>query len=147
MKVDFCKISFEDKEIFLEMCGEFYGSPAVLHKIPKSHMENTFDEIMRGSPYAECYIIKADGEICGYVLLALSFSNEAGGKVIWIEELYVRENMRGMGIAKKFFDFIKKEDFAAIRLEVEPDNVRAVKLYTSLGFKNLGYAQYIFNKT
>ncbi|MCQ2480168.1 MAG: GNAT family N-acetyltransferase, partial [Clostridia bacterium] len=73
-------------------------------------------------------------------------SQEAGGMVCWIEELYVKEEYRNNGIGKEFFDFIKREiepKCKRIRLEVEDYNIGAKRLYSSLGFEMLPYEQMI----
>ena len=82
-------------------------------------------------------------EVYGFALLALTYSNEAGGIVVWLEEIYVKPEHRCKGITGEFFKFIEKEyaDVARIRLETEPDNERAVRLYERNGFTKLGYSQ------
>ena len=82
-------------------------------------------------------------EVYGFALLALTYSNEAGGIVVWLEEIYVKPEHRCKGITGEFFKFIEKEyaDAARIRLETEPDNERAVRLYERNGFTKLGYSQ------
>ena len=85
--------------------------------------------------------------MCGYALLSKTFSQEVGGRVVWLEEIYLRENSRGKGLGKEFFAFFKQKYAAArrLRLEVEPDNARAEKLYRSLGFEELGYKQMVLD--
>ena len=47
------KLEKKDREEYLKMAHEFYHSPAVLHPIPDSYMEKTFDECVNDSVYAE----------------------------------------------------------------------------------------------
>lgn len=49
----------------------------------------------QGQPYAEAYLFEQDGQIAGYGTLAKTFSTEAGGLVIWLEEVYIRQEFRG----------------------------------------------------
>lgn len=139
------EIKQEDRELFLDMVNEFYHSPAVLHTVPKENFKKTFDMLMKSSPYQKGYLFESNGTAAGYALLALTWSNEAGGNVVWIEEVMVLESFRGKGIFKTFFDFIKREyqDAARIRLEAEKENLRAQKLYASLGFEELPYLQMV----
>lgn len=126
------------------MSNEFYHSPAVLHDIDASFHQRTFDELMRSDEYADCYIIEADGVAAGYALLAKTFSREAGGVVVWIEELYLRPTYQGQGLGSSFFRWIEQQLPAArYRLEVEPENVRATRLYERLGYSVLPYRQMI----
>lgn len=137
-----------DRNIWLELTGEFYSSDAVDHSIPEKFRDTTFSELMRGSPYAEGIILECDGETAGYALFAVTFSQEAGGKTVWIEEAYVREAYRSRGLGKEVFSWAEKrwQDAVRFRLEVEDDNTRAIKLYSSLGYKNLPYSQMIKDK-
>ncbi len=142
-------INADDREAYVAMATAFYGSDAVLHPIPETHIINTFDEMMRSDVYATGQICEYDGEIVGYVLFAKTFSQEAGGLVLWVEELYIKEEFRGKGIGSRFLaELIKTlpEGVKRIRLETERDNEGAVKLYTSLGFTFLDYDQMIFGK-
>ena len=137
-------IEQKDKEIFFTLSEEFYNSPAVLSPIKKEYHENTFNELMRSRDYLDCYILEYDGQLAGFGLLNITYCHEAGGKVIWIEEIYIREGFRSLGIGRKFFAFVE-EKFPAFRyrLEVEKENDRAVKLYKSLGYDFLEYDQMI----
>ena len=141
------RIEKNDRELYLWLADEFYHSDAVLHPVPPRYLENTFDEMASSDTYAEGYFL-CDGEnVCGYALLSKTFSQEVGGRVVWLEEIYLRENSRGKGLGKEFFAFFKQKYAAArrLRLEVEPDNARAEKLYRSLGFEELGYKQMVLD--
>ena len=76
--------------------------------------------------------------VCGYALLIPFWSNEFGGNVVVIDEIYVRPNFRNRGIAKAFFSLVTAEkpfNAVAMGLEVSPDNSAARRLYASLGFE------------
>ena len=141
------KIEKKDKEIYLKLAKEFYSTDAVLHTVPDENFENTFNELMRSNDYTECYILEHNGQTAGYALLSKSFSQEAGGFVIWIEEIYILEQFRCNGLGREFFKYINdnliKDNVKRLRLEVEDENERAVKLYTNLGFEPLKYSQMI----
>lgn len=140
----FRKITKGDVAAYTEMATDFYNSPAVLHSIPRSYIENTAKTVLDGSPFADIYIFEENGTAVGYGLLALTHSQEAGGLVCWLEELYIVPALRGRGIGGAFLDFIKREVRAArYRLEVEPDNVRVKALYEKNGFSPLGYESYV----
>ena len=140
------KVTPQDKEMYLSLTEKFYQSDAVSHNIPLENRLNTWDEIMRSDEYADCYFVIKDSAVAGYMLLAYTFSQEAGGKTAWIEEIYILPEFRSQGLGSEFFEFIKSEIepvCARLRLEVEEDNIRAKKLYASLGFKPLEYEQMI----
>ena len=73
---------------------------------------------------------------------AKSFSTEFGRPCIWLEDLYIKEDFRGSGIGSLFLEFIgKKYPQAVLRLEVEEENGRAVKVYEKNGFSVLPYME------
>ena len=85
--------------------------------------------------------------IVGYALLAKTWSQEAGGLAIWVEELYLRPEARGKGMGTAFFAWLLENRPAArYRLETEPDNVRAKALYRRQGFEFLNYESFILGK-
>ena len=139
-------IASTDRQQYIAMCREFYSGDAVLHPVPENYFQRTFDALMEHSPYAAAYIIEQNGETAGYALLAKSFSQEAGGIVIWIEELYIRPQFQGRGLGTAFFRFLEEQNDGTVkryRLEYEPDNVRGAALYRRLGFTPLAYGQMI----
>lgn len=144
MQVTFRKITEADRDEFLNMSREFYASEAVLHPVEEANHEKAFDELMRSAVYLECYMMESGGRQVGYALLAKTYSREAGGLNIWIDELYVRPAYRGLGAGSAFFGFLEQTHPAArYRLETEPDNLRAQKLYRHLGYRELPYQQMV----
>lgn len=138
------RITASDREAYLRMAYDFYHSEAVLHPVPESHLTRAFDEMMRSDEYLLGLIFEQDEKIAGYALLCKTYSQEAGGAVIWIDELYVLPEFQCRGIGKAFFAELETIAPAArYRLEIEPDNLRAEKLYKSMGFDVLGYKQLV----
>lgn len=140
------KAEKKDKELYLKMAHDFYHSPAVLHPIPDSHMERAFEEYMGENACSGIYILEYEGSPAGYGLTARTFSQEAGGYVYWLEELYILEEYRSKGLGKEFFTYMEKhrnQDTRRFRLEAERDNKRAMALYERLGYKPFGYVQMI----
>jgi len=137
-------IRAEDKETYLKMAEEFYKLDVVEESIPQINFLKTFDELMEKKSYADCLICERNGEVCGYLLLAKTFSQEAGGICWWLEELYVVPKFRNSNVASEFFDYIfnnKPEHVKRLRLEVEGCKRKLVSLYQSKGFSFLGYDQ------
>ena len=134
-----------DREMFLKLAEEFYHSPAVEHPVPRQNLERTYQEIITRDTYAEGYFLEYSGIIVGYALLSKTFSQEAGGIVVWIEELYLLPSYRSLGLGRAFFQFVHERfpNAARLRLEVEKDNTRAISLYEKMGFSVLPYEQMI----
>lgn len=140
------KLNREDRELFLDLTAEFYSTDAVSHPIPYEFHEKTFDELMRSDDYMEVFILEYNGKSAGYCMIAKTYSQEAGGMVMWIEELYILREYRSKGLGKELFRFLeetKDDSIARLRLEVEADNNIAKSLYQKMGFKELEYQQMI----
>lgn len=134
-----------DRVDYCRLAHEFYRSDAVDHTIPDDFISRTADAVLAGTPYAAIYMLEQDGQLAGYALLALTWSQEAGGLAVWVEELYVLPQFRGQGLGSAFFRELEGlyPSAARFRLEIEPDNLRARALYAKMGFEELNYGQMI----
>ena len=135
-----------DRDLFLTMMDAFYHTPGVLHSIPLAYGEETFRRIMARDPYVNAYLICFSRQTAGYCLLSHTYSNEAGGMTVWIEEVYVAPEFRGHRLAEKALHEILalyKELASRYRLEVTAENTGAKKIYQRLGFQMLDYQQMI----
>lgn len=140
------ELTKDDKDIFISMVKEFYTSDAVLYSIPEENIVNTFNEAIKDSPYVKIYMMEEEKGIAGYGQISLSYSNEAGGLVVWLEEIYIREDFRGLGLGGKFLDFVKNEfsaDAKRFRLEISESNMDAKRLYIRNGYETLDYLQMV----
>lgn len=143
------KINKEDEKEFFDMVCTFYSSDAVTHNINIENVRKTFDNaVLELDESLIVHIIEKDDRICGYSILAVYWSNEAGGKTVQIEEIFIKNEFRGKGLAKDYFNFLfEKFDFARrFRLEATSVNLKAINFYKSLGFKALDYEQFVIDK-
>ena len=138
------EIKSDDKIDFIKMCMDFYNTDGVDHSIPVSNMEKTFNLLMEGLDFAKAYVCEKNNKTVGYILLALTYSNEAGGMVVWLDEIYVKPEFRSQGIGSELIDFViekYKNKISRFRLEITESNIGAKKLYLSKCFKDLSYRQ------
>ena len=134
----------EDKERVVDMMRVFYTSPAVLSNGSEEIFLNDVENCVNDSPYLEGYIFEDEVAklILGYGMVAKSFSTEFGKPCMWIEDLYIKEEYRGLGLGSKFLDYVgEKYPEAILRLEVEKENERAVRVYEKCGFVELPYME------
>jgi len=140
---DFAK---EDKDNYLALSDMFYHSGVVCCSVPQSNFEKTFEKCLERNPYVRGLMIEHDGETAGFALLSFTYSNEAGGMVVLLEEAFVLPDFRGKGIMRELFVLLEKEykDMAArFRLEVTRDNGHAIKIYEKYGYKEIEYMNMI----
>ena len=132
----------DDRETVVDMMRTFYHSPAVWTNGSEEIYNNDVTACVSGSPYAEGFIFENGNDVCGYGMIAKSFSTEFGKPCIWVEDLYLKEKYRGMGIGSSFFSYLEHEfPNTIMRLEVEEDNTRAVAVYKKNGYETLPYME------
>ena len=132
----------EDREDYIRFSTEFYNSSAVDKPGPREHFEQGFDEMMRSDVYVQGYMLVCDGNNVGYCVTMKTYSVEAGGITIWIDELFVLEEYRSKGLGRELFKYIEEngdKKLRRIRLEVELENGRAISLYKKMGFEPAPY--------
>ena len=88
-------------------------------------------------------VLDGGGGVVGYALLSSFWSNELGGEVCVIDELYVGPTARGHGLGSVLLRTLAEQpgalwnaDAVALELETTPDNHRARRLYQRLGFRD-----------
>lgn len=139
----------EDRETVMAMCREFYSGDAVDHPVPMEYLEVTFDEIVKGSPYLRGILFEYEGKPAGYGQLSFTFSSEAGGFTVLVEEVFVSPAFQGKGIGSAYLEWLFEEyrgKAKRFRLEVCEGNAGAIRLYEKKGFTLLPYKQMILEK-
>lgn len=85
-------------------------------------------------------VLEVAGKAQGYAFLVSYWSNERGGEVCFLDEIYVAPELRGQGHGRLLIEALKGPESPwpgkaiAIDLEVSPKNTRARALYEKLGF-------------
>ena len=143
----FRRINENDWELYRAYADAFYHTDAVNAPVPQENYRATFDELMRSDEYVSAYIFEYDSRPCGFALLSKTFSQEAGGLSVTIEEIYIEPEYRSKGLATAFFEWLKRESGAMrLRLEVEDYNKGAMRLYERMGFELLPYLQMVIDR-
>ena len=135
-----------DFDRVLSMMVTFYASDALLVHPEESVLRKTLTDALSETPYLEAFGFEADGQLAGYGMVATSYSTEAGGLCAWIEDIYIEPEHRGKGYGSSFLEFVRqryRNRVARIRLEAEPENLRAMAVYRKAGFEILGYTQLV----
>ncbi len=130
-----------DDESIVSMCMALNAEdpgPAPVHP---PQVRRTLAKL-REEPYrSHALLCEVDGRPVGYALLISFWSNELGGEVCIIDELFVVQAHRGQGLATDLLTKLANIEQSlwpgepvALALEVNPANERARALYVRLGF-------------
>jgi ribosomal protein S18 acetylase RimI-like enzyme len=116
-------------------------------EVDSSRFASGIEYLVANPSTGKVVLFREEGELRGYALLVPYWSNEFGGILLFVDELYVAPEFRSQGIGRTFFHFVeRKQPFgpvAALGLGVNPGNMRARKLYESLGFVALGITTFL----
>ena len=87
-------------------------------------------------PRMELIVAETEGEIVGYATCMLQFSPWMGRDYLFLDDLYVRDEARGLGIGSRLLKQVGAlalERGLGVRWHVEMENRSAQKLYRALG--------------
>jgi GNAT superfamily N-acetyltransferase len=77
----------------------------------------------------------------GFAILATTWTVEHGGRVAWLDELYVVPAMRNAGVGTELLnralETAREMGCLAVDLEVDAEHARAENLYARAGFRRL----------
>lgn len=135
--IQFKSLETSQIETITQMMRDFYAIDNYLIDLEVS--KKLFQEFIADENLGKSWLIYDEKEIVGYVILTFIFSFEYGGKIAFLDELYIKEISRGKGIGKQTIHFIKEQakllNVKLLYLEVENHNQNAQKLYLANDFE------------
>lgn len=134
-----------DDDVLVELCRRLYlEDPSSLLGAARPMRETL--AILRREPWRGLAVALVAGpQVVGYALVIAYWSNEFGGEVCAVDELYVTPEFRGHGHGTALFEAIERGDIwpapvVAIAVGTTSDNARARRLYERLGFAAVGWS-------
>ena len=116
--------------------------------------ELDFETVIRGvkavvkDPHKGFYLVaESKGEIVGQLMVTPEWSDWRNMNFLWIQSVYVREDLRKQGIFSALYRHLKdiaryKKNVAGLRLYVEVNNETGKKVYEALRMHKPGYDIY-----
>lgn len=135
--ITFRAFANKDRSAVSALILQLYIDDPSIKQVTPAQIARTFDELLGHPDKGNIMVFDCNGEIAGYSILINFWSNEYGGNILYIDELFVKDTFRGQGIGTQFLRFLAQNpphQSIALQLEVTPGNVKARKLYQSLGF-------------
>lgn len=134
--IQFQPFRSENQEQILSMMKAFYKIDN--YPFDEVKANDLLNQFIQNDSLGCGYVIKFNNQISGYFILTYVFSFEYGGRIAFLDELFIDENYRGKGIAGETLTYINelKEtlDIKLFYLEVEPHNLAAQNLYKKYHF-------------
>ncbi len=130
-----------DDNAIVEMSRHLYDEDPAAMPVPEEHMRKTLSTLRIEPVRGAAMVLQLKNVIAGFAFLISFWSNELGGEVIVIDELYVRPRYRNQGYGRELLTQLASPStlwsrpVVALELEVTPQNTRAAALYSKLGFK------------
>ena len=132
-----------DDDSLVAMCLRLYDEDPGILPIHPENMRATLRALRREPSRGRAVVLEIEKQLSGYALLIAFWSNELGGDICEVDELFVVQERRNQGHGKSLFDAISQgalwpTPIMGFALGVTPDNVRARRLYERLGFAAVG---------
>jgi len=98
-----------------------------------------FKKLLENTDRFFCYLAEKDGVAVGFCMGFYTLSTFLGRSGLYIEDVYVKESCRGLGIGKAFFKMVAQraldENCGRVEWSVLDWNEPSIKFYESLGAK------------
>jgi GNAT superfamily N-acetyltransferase len=130
-----------DDEAIASMCIALNVDDPGLVPVSSDQVGRTLVKLREEPGRGRAVVCEMGGTIVGYALLISFWSNEFGGEVLHVDELFIDESHRGHGLATDLLERLVQETSlwfpkpVALALEVSPTNHRARMLYERFGFR------------
>ena len=135
--ITFKPLEISDISIITKMMQDFYAIDNYPMDVEVD--KKLFQEFISNEHLGKSWLMYSENEIVGYIILTFIFSFEYGGKIAFLDELFIKETARGKGFGKEAIQFIQQEvpklSLKLLYLEVEPHNENAQKLYLAHDFE------------
>jgi ribosomal protein S18 acetylase RimI-like enzyme len=132
-----------DDEALVALSAQLYIEDPSSEAVPIENMRRTLETFraqpVRGRALA---LVRESGAVVGYALLVSFWSNELGGELVEVDELYVAQEARNLGLASELLTELHDGTRlwaprpVALLLQVTKTNERAKALYSRLGFRD-----------
>jgi GNAT superfamily N-acetyltransferase len=118
------------------LMAEFYAEGG--YDLNHAHAAGAFATILGDERLGYVWIIQAEKEDVGHIVLTLKYAMEYGGLVACLDDLYVKPDWRNKGLSTSALvevrDFCEGAGIRALTVEVGYNNGPAQTVYRRVGF-------------
>ncbi len=136
MVLQFTPYNFDNDALLTEMIFDLYDEDKDgSERMTAEKIQLTINHYKHNKSGGTIYLLYHNTGIAGYAIVNTFWSNEYGGTVAFLDELFVREAHRSKGIGAKFIQFLEGNKYVSIFLEVYPSNELAYDFYKRHDFE------------
>lgn len=120
-------------------------------KLDPATVNKGVSAVMDDPSKGKYWVAEVDGNVVGCLLTVPEWSDWRNGTVLWIHSVYVGPDHRKNGIYKALYSHLKgmvetSAEYRGLRLYVDKTNIKAQKVYESLGMNGDHYLTYEWMK-
>ncbi|HQQ98403.1 MAG TPA: GNAT family N-acetyltransferase [Cyclobacteriaceae bacterium] len=138
MNIDYQPYSPQYAAEFQSLVQGLYDHSPEGQPMKPGKVEATIEYLTRNPDKGNIILFLRHDIVVGYSIIIPYWSNEYGGQILFVDELFVKEEYRSQKIGSHFLQHLfqkKAEGFKAILLEVFPSNTLAYSFYARNGFE------------
>lgn len=128
--------TINDLKTISKMVSEFYSEESYPYN--EKEIEKNLETLLSDNRLGNIFLIKDENQIAGYCMVINSFCLELGGKIGYIDELYVKKEFRNKKLSTNCLNYIiesyKLNKYSSLRLEVESKNDKTIEYYKRFQF-------------
>lgn len=126
----------DDIDRLLPMVAAYHAFEGI--DTTEAHRRAALAPLLEGSPHGAVWFIGPRRSPVGYVVVTFGWSVEFGGLDGFLDELFIREAVRGRGMGSEalraLIATLAGSGLRALHLEVDENNATARRFYARLGF-------------
>lgn len=138
MEITFKTAKDTDIDLLALFVRDFYEYDQ--HHFDETIVRAALTRFLSDETLGQTWLILADGEAVGYMVLTLGYSLSHPGREAFVDEIFIQESHRQRGIGRQALAFAeawcRATGVRALHLEVERENTKARAFYRAIGFEN-----------
>jgi GNAT superfamily N-acetyltransferase len=136
MEIAFRTATPSDIQILVKFIRAFYEYDHL--PFVEETVSSALEQLLGDTSLGRAWLICVEDKPVGYAILSFDFSIEYGGRIAYVDEIFIQEDYRGRGIGTQAFAFLEETcrslNLKALYLEVERVNIKAQQFYQKRGF-------------
>ena len=144
----FRNFRYDDLQDLEQMVHALYQEDSYGEPMSRRKIRQTVKELLSKPEKGNVTMFCIGEKIIGYAIIIYYWSNEYGGDLAFIDELYVKPQWRRKKIGTSFIEYVstlKSGYLKGLQVEVNPANEKALTYYRHRGFTP-SMNRYLFKK-